>query len=339
MKLTVAKKMSLGFGLILALMILTATLAYFRATSVDEVRKKTASVNAPSVSAIKDLKGDLNQSLNKTRQTVLGGSDRERYDEGKVAFEKIWQAIDKDVSTLTELAPRWTLQGNRERLASIKGELPRLRMDQEQAMRVASSGEKDAVKKAGDLVADKAMIRNDAIGKVLVEMAESVGSSVNEGRATLQSDVRSIIWTPWASTLVALLIAITVVIYMSRSISKATQSIIVSISDNARQVATASEGFFATSQQLTANSEDTSAQANVVSAATEEINRNLQTVATSTEEMSASINEIASNASEAAKVAAAASKAAVETNAIVTKLGERGRPASSALNSAGGTKG
>jgi methyl-accepting chemotaxis protein len=187
---------------------------------------------------------------------------------------------------------------------------------------MASSGEKDAVKKAGDLVADKAMIRNDAIGKVLVEMAESVESSLNEGRATLQSDVRSIIWTPWAFTLVALLIAITVAIYMSRSISKATQFIIVSISDNARQVATASEGFFATSQQLTANSEDTSAQANVVSAATEEINRNLQTVATSTEEMSVSINEIASNASEAAKVAAAASKAAVETNAIVTKLGE-----------------
>src|SRR6202790_4200951 len=100
------------------------------------------------------------------------------------------------------------------------------------------------------------------------------------------------------------------------------RNIIVSIGDNAQQVATASEEFSATSQMITANSEETSAQANVVSAATERVNRNLQTVATSTEEMSASISEIAKNASEAAKVAGEALEAAAKTDATVTKLGE-----------------
>src|SRR6202049_820376 len=100
------------------------------------------------------------------------------------------------------------------------------------------------------------------------------------------------------------------------------RNIIVSIANNAQQVATASEEFSATSQMITANSEETSAQANVVSAATEQVNRNLQTVATSTEEMSASISEIAKNASEAAKVAEEALEAAAKTDATVTKLGE-----------------
>jgi methyl-accepting chemotaxis protein len=100
------------------------------------------------------------------------------------------------------------------------------------------------------------------------------------------------------------------------------RGIIVSIGNNAQQVATASEEFSSTSQQITANSEETSAQANVVSTATEEVNRNLQTVATATEEMSASIGEIAKNASEAAKVAGEALQAATRTNATVTKLGE-----------------
>ncbi|HYA63322.1 MAG TPA: methyl-accepting chemotaxis protein [Candidatus Sulfotelmatobacter sp.] len=112
---------------------------------------------------------------------------------------------------------------------------------------------------------------------------------------------------------------------LTRAINKMhanLRQIIESIAQNAQNVANASEEFSATSQQITANSEETSAQANTVSSATEQINRNLQTVATSTEEMSASISEIAKNASESAKVAGEALKAAVETNATVTKLGE-----------------
>ncbi|HTZ32339.1 MAG TPA: methyl-accepting chemotaxis protein [Methylomirabilota bacterium] len=100
------------------------------------------------------------------------------------------------------------------------------------------------------------------------------------------------------------------------------RQVIQAISENAQNVANASEEFSSVSQQITANSEETSAQANAVSAATEEVNRNLQSVATATEEMSASISEIAKNATEAAKVAGSAMQTATETNAIVTKLGE-----------------
>ena len=99
------------------------------------------------------------------------------------------------------------------------------------------------------------------------------------------------------------------------------RGVIQAISENAQNVANASEEFSTVSQQITANSEETSAQANAVSASTEEVNRNLHTVATATEEMSASISEIAKNASEAARVAGSAATTAAETNAIVTKLG------------------
>jgi methyl-accepting chemotaxis protein len=106
------------------------------------------------------------------------------------------------------------------------------------------------------------------------------------------------------------------------AMQRSLREMIGSVSTSADRIATASEEFSATNQQITANSEETSAQANVVSAATEQVNRNLQTVATGTEEMSASIGEIAKNASEAAKVAGEALKAAIETNATVIKLGE-----------------
>ena len=100
------------------------------------------------------------------------------------------------------------------------------------------------------------------------------------------------------------------------------RTIITSISNNAQQVAAASEEFSATSQQMSANSEETSAQANVVSAATEQVNRNLQSVATATEQMHASIGDLAKSTTEASKVAGEALLSATETNDTNIRLGD-----------------
>ena len=80
------------------------------------------------------------------------------------------------------------------------------------------------------------------------------------------------------------------------------------ISQNAVQVAGASEELDVASNQITARSEETSAQAVMVSQAAQQVNQNLQTVATGAEEMSASIREIAKSASEASRIATSAVK-------------------------------
>jgi methyl-accepting chemotaxis protein len=99
------------------------------------------------------------------------------------------------------------------------------------------------------------------------------------------------------------------------------KTMIISVAENAQQVANASEEFSAVSQQITSNSEETTAQANVVSNATDQVNRNLQTVATGAEEMSSTIADIARNATESARVSSEAVKAAEATNITISKLG------------------
>jgi len=94
------------------------------------------------------------------------------------------------------------------------------------------------------------------------------------------------------------------------------------ISQNALQVASASEALNVTSQQITANSEETSAQASLAANSAQQVSQNLQTVATGAEEMGVSIREIAKNAAEAANVAASAVEVAATTTTAVSKLGE-----------------
>jgi methyl-accepting chemotaxis protein len=106
------------------------------------------------------------------------------------------------------------------------------------------------------------------------------------------------------------------------TMSGSLKRMILAITENAVQVAGASEELNTTSQQITANSEETSAQADVVSKAAQAVSQNLQTVATGAEEMGVSIKEIAKNATEAARVATSAVKVAETTTATVSKLGE-----------------
>ncbi len=364
MKLTLGKKLALGFGSILALTMISAGISHSKLSNIGVRQDRILDVRIPTVSASQSLQRDLNWCANQGRQFVLAGAEPVKREEAKKLYDGAWNDIDKDVSIMTELAPHWTVPENRNRLAHIKQELPVFRQGMESAMNHANGAAPNVIIKAGDEFTEKTAMSFLTIKKFLDEMVASQRNLLKEDKTELGSEMNTLYLTMGIMAIVAVAVGCFVAILLSRQISTATGSVlaqaeaiaagdltgeevkrvskdelgdvtaainkmhdrlrnvIISISDNAQQVATASEEFSASSQQITANCEETSAQANVVSAATEQVNRNLQTVATSTEEMSATIGEIAKNASEAAKVAGQALRAAMETNATVSKLGE-----------------
>src|ERR1700687_4323808 len=210
---------------------------------------------------------------------------------------------------MDELAPKWTLQANRDELADMKQRLPLLRADQNASMTHAGGSERDAVIKAGDENTEEATPINDAIKKSLGGMADAFNTQLAKNKEDLHAENRALNLTMAITTLSALGIGIFVAIFLSRGISGATQSVLVqaegmaagdltrddlkvrsqdelgdlttainkmsgslkrmilAITENALQVASASEELNTTSQQITANSEETSAQADVVSKA------------------------------------------------------------------------
>jgi methyl-accepting chemotaxis protein len=364
MKLTIGRKISMGFACILALMILTVVLTYMKGSAIKETQDYATNLRVPVIKACTELQRDLNQSQNKGRQVILAGSDSSRAEAAQTLFKSAWESADKDLARLDELAPHFTLQANRDRLAAVKQAIASLREGQESSIKLSTGGERDAITKAGNAFTDQATTAVEAIKKPLGELVDSSNNLLQENNENVKSETSSMNWTMLGTTFLAIAVGGFVAFYLSRSISSATHSvlvqaeaiaagdlthddlkiqsqdelgdltaainkmsgslkrIIVSITDNASQVASASEELNVTSQQITANSEETSAQADVVSRAAETVSQNLQTVATGAEEMGASIKEIAKNATEAAKVATAAVKVAESTTATVSKLGE-----------------
>ena len=227
MKLTLGRKLGFGFGLILALMVFSATMSYMKSGSIKASQDVTFDVRYPSLAACKDLQRDLNQTQSKGRQIVLAGTESARRDAGKKLFDATWNDIGKDVAQLDELAPKWSLQENRDRLAAMKPHLAELRAAQEAAMNHAADGDKDAVTKGGNEFADQATPANEAIKVSLGGMADSFSELIVKNKEDLHAENRSLTVTMAVTTLLALGIGIFVAIFLSRSISGSTQAVLV----------------------------------------------------------------------------------------------------------------
>jgi methyl-accepting chemotaxis protein len=363
MKFTLGKKLGLGFGGILALMVFSSGMSYIKSASIKQSQDYTFEVRIPSLAAAKDLQRDLNLVALKARQAILAGTNPPRRNAAKDLFDGAWKRIDKDMAAMDEVAPKWVLQANRDGLQTIKQRLPVLRAVQETAIRHAASGDREAVLAAGEEFTDQATADSDAIRVTLGAMTDAFDAMLEKNKQDLHAQNRALAITSVTTATGALGIGIFVAIFLSRGIARATRAVLIqaeaiaagdltredlkvrskdelgdltaainkmsgslkrmilAISENAVQVAGASEELNATSQQISANSQETSAQTKVVSDATQHVSQNLQTVATGAEQMGTSIKDIAKNATEAARIATSAVKAAETANATVSKLG------------------
>jgi methyl-accepting chemotaxis protein len=213
MKLTLGKKLGLGFGVILALMVLSAVLTYSKASAIKETQDRITGLRVPTIGALKDLQRDLNQTQSKGRQAILAGSDSAGWGVAKKGFDGAWDDIGKDVAKLDELAPRWSKQENRDRLAETKKDLTTLREVQETIMKAAASGEREAVAKAGADYVKRATETTEAIKKPLGEMADFYTEAIKENVEEMNSQDRSMNVTMAITTFLALGIGIFVAIF------------------------------------------------------------------------------------------------------------------------------
>jgi methyl-accepting chemotaxis protein len=226
MRLTLGKKLGLGFGAMLALTILSGVLSYTKSAEIKQIQDRILDVRVPSLGALRDLQRDLNHSLSKGRQAILAGPDVARRDTAKKLFDDAWSEIDKDIARLDELAPGWPLQENRYRMAAIKKLLTPLREVQEAAMHSAAGGEKDAVVKAGDQFTDRATAVAESIKQIVADLVSSFDLLLEQNHEALNLANRSLNLTIAMTTLVALVLGILVAVSMSRGISSATQSVL-----------------------------------------------------------------------------------------------------------------
>jgi methyl-accepting chemotaxis protein len=226
MKLTLGKKLGLGFACVLALTVLSAVLTYVKAGAIKQAQDRAMMVSVPTIGACTNLRRDLNEAQNMGRKAVLAGSQSAHWKAAKNTFDSSWDDIGKDIARLSELSPQWAAQADRDRLNEIKQELPGLREVQESAMKHAAGGGRDAIAKAGNEFSDLVTPVTDAIQKPLGDMGDSFAALLKQSSEDMNTENRSLNLTTAIVTLAALANGIFVAIFLSRKISGATQFVL-----------------------------------------------------------------------------------------------------------------
>jgi methyl-accepting chemotaxis protein len=345
MKLTVGKKLGFGFGAVLLLVAFGAVLGYVKTSTVEKLEETFVTVRIPTISALKDLQRDLNQSQSKGRQVVLAGTDQKRRDDAQRAFDTDWGEINKDVSTLDSLAPRWPVQANRERLAQLKEQIPPLKEVQEAAMKLAASGGADAVVKGGNEFADKATAAAEDIKKSLDGIADSNAERLQIEQKAMAEANSELFWTLMITSAASLIVGIFVALSLGRNIGSGTRAALdranaiasgdltgdeikitssdeigeLSVAINKMQASLRSiiESVLTSTEHLASASEEISASATQQAAGSDTQKDQTHQVATAMTEMSSTVVQISENSSKAAEAARKASETAKEGGKIV----------------------
>ncbi len=226
MRLTLGRKLGLGFGVILTLIVVDTTLTYRQANAIKMNQDRAMEVSVPSLETCRNLQRDLNQTQSKGRQVILAGAETARRETAKRIFDADWGDLEKDVARMDELTPQWTGQQNRDLIVEVKKQLPNLRRVQEEAMGRAARGEHTAMVRAGNEFADQATEITEAIKKPLGEMASSFAASLQKNQESLNSDTHLMNLTMGGTALTAVAIGIFVAVFLSRRISGATRSVL-----------------------------------------------------------------------------------------------------------------
>jgi methyl-accepting chemotaxis protein len=229
-RVTLGKKLSLSFGVILALAVLGSTLSYIKLAFVTKNVDVAFDLRFPSSEAAKVLQRDMNMTSVKARQAILAGSQPERREVGVKAWKKTWENLGKDIAVLDELAPKWVLQENRDRLNEIKRQLTVLQADQQEAIDHAE-GSSDNVIRAGNEYTDHGTRAADVARQSLDAMAATFRVLSDKNKEELHAAIRALKLTLGATTLAALAFGMVTAVFLIRSTSAGLRRLTQMIQD------------------------------------------------------------------------------------------------------------
>ncbi|MGA7913620.1 MAG: methyl-accepting chemotaxis protein [Candidatus Acidiferrales bacterium] len=344
MKLTLGKKLGMGFATVLALMIISAVLAYQKSSRIKDIETEILTVRIPTIQHLGILADRLDYVGNKTRHTILAGTEPERREVAQRSYDKGWASIDNEIAKLDELAPQMAPE-NRDRFTQVKQGLPDIRNAMQHTISTAESGARDAVIQGGNEYADKVTPVVDATTKVLGDLMNGVDAVLDGQEKELASAHSSLNLTMGITTLLGLAIGSLVAFWISRAISSSTSQVLAraqaisdgdltgqdlptSSNDELGDLARAINGMqnslretitsvSSGAERIVTASEELSASASQQAAGAETQKDQTHQVATAMQEMSSTVQQVSENSNKASEASRKAADTARQGGSIV----------------------
>jgi methyl-accepting chemotaxis protein len=324
MKMSLGRKLGLGFGLVLALMACSAGLTYWKISDMRIRQDAMTSVRLPSLIYSIDLIAQANQSASKAREYILMADDPEAALKAKNNWEATRGKVDLDLQKLKELAPRFILQANRDRVSTIADRTAEYQRLSREVFQIRKLNDAASEAAAAKYMSGTMTPYNDATKAVSQELVDSLQQLSESESVKMEAAASSAIFMLLLTTLLAIVVGSVAAFFIGHRISSDVNTIL--------QRAKAIAGGDLSGKPLEPVSQDEIADlALAINDMTSslrvlvgDISGGVQTLASSATELSAVSKQTASGVAEmsdkANGVAAAAEEASTNTTSVAAGM-------------------
>ncbi len=136
MRMTIGKRLGLGFGMMIALVALVAVVVFTKVREVNTIEKRVVEVRTPTAILAVQLREEIERSLASLHGYMVLGDDH-----WKEERSEVWHDLEEHISEMKEYSSHWTLAEDVERLNEFIDAMAEFKTAQQRVEDIANTPE------------------------------------------------------------------------------------------------------------------------------------------------------------------------------------------------------
>jgi methyl-accepting chemotaxis protein len=334
--MSLGRKLGIGFGMILALMVFTAVLGCYKISVAQGYEQKITTLLYPVQFRNATLSADMTRSLSMEREYILVADDAREGERTRRNWTAALDKTDSDMRTLIDLGSQ--LPEEKDILGEIRGQLADLRKLEESCIQIRQPERPETIQAAGNCLAPASSlvtkIREDSLGgidhRLELQLKADMDSLAAANKAMYEALILCTVLAVSLGTFIAITLSRKIVRGVSQVLARAeaianhdlsgaelpvlsedevgdlvraVNKMQTSLTEIVQEVATNADHLASASEQISASATQQSNGMNLQKDQT-------QQMATAMHEMSLTVHEISENSNAAAQASSKASQTA-----------------------------
>jgi methyl-accepting chemotaxis protein len=221
MRFTIRKKLAAGFGVLMVLMLFSATFAYTKMVKATGLQEKIRNIRYPATVDAARIQAAIGDGGGALRAYVLFGSDPKDAAHFKAARAEAWQAADAATTDLTRVTGNFGVAAESEEVSSIAAKLKVYHQLQNNIEQLAMGQGNEAMGRAYDMLKKEAAAQQGELMSRLKALVDDQQQKTNKEILALADTSRAATLTLWTTTFMGILAGCVTAYFMSKRISVA----------------------------------------------------------------------------------------------------------------------
>jgi methyl-accepting chemotaxis protein len=225
-RFTIGRKLAAGFGVLIALMLFSATFAYTKMVKGTGLQERIREYRYPATVDAARIQAEIGEAAGALRAFVLFGSDPKDAEHFKSARAEAWRSADAATGDLTKITQAFGASAESEEASSIATMLHVHQQLQDKIEQLAMGQGNDAMGRAYDMLkTDESAQQGELMGR-LQKLVDTQQEKTNQEIQALADASHEATLALWTTTLLGILAGCVIAYFLSKRISVSLGSLL-----------------------------------------------------------------------------------------------------------------